>query len=93
MTKINKCQDCAANLVHRIQGSNQGLLCNQCGEWVLVTTYIPEIRRDETRYKMYLRFADSKNKQHIIALAKAANINFLQARKMIQEDKPLIFGK
>ncbi|MEL6460980.1 MAG: hypothetical protein AAFQ91_22525, partial [Cyanobacteria bacterium J06621_15] len=34
--------------------------------------------------------ADSKNKQHIKALAKVANINFLQARKMIQEDKPLI---
>ena len=90
MIEINKCQDCGANLEHRIKGSTQGLFCERCDEWVIVNTYIPEIRRDETRYKIYLHSADSKNKQHIKALAKAANINFLQARKMIQEDKPLI---
>ncbi|MEM7712689.1 MAG: hypothetical protein AAF349_03785 [Cyanobacteria bacterium P01_A01_bin.68] len=90
MIEINKCQYCGNNLKHRIQDSTQGLFCNQCDKWILVTTYIPEIRRDETRYKMYLRFANSKNKQHIIALAKVANINFLQARKLIQQDKPLI---
>lgn len=90
MIEINKCQDCAANLEHRIKGSTQGLFCEQCDKWVIVTTYIPEIRRDETRYKMYLLSADSNNKQHIIALAKATNINFLQARKMIQRNKSLI---
>ena len=90
MIEINKCQYCGNNLKHRIQDSTQGLFCERCDEWILVTTYIPEIRRDETRYKIYLHSADSKNKQHIKALAKAANINFLQARKMIQEDKPLI---
>lgn len=90
MIEIKQCQNCGANLEHRIQGSSQGLFCNQCGKWVLVTTYIPEIRRDKTKYKMYLCFADSKNKQHITALAKVANINFLEARKMTQEDKPLV---
>ncbi len=90
MIEINKCQHCATNLEHRIKGSTQGLFCNQCDKWVIVTTYIPEIRQDKTKYKIYLLSADSQNKQHIKALAEAANINFLQARKMIQEDKTLI---
>ncbi|AFY53405.1 hypothetical protein Riv7116_0820 [Rivularia sp. PCC 7116] len=90
MIEINKCQNCAANLEHRIKGSTQGLFCERCDKWVIVTTYIPAIRQDETKYKIYLLLADSQNKQHIKALAKAANINFLEARKMIEEDKSLI---
>ena len=89
--EFQKCEECRANLEHRIQGSTQGLFCHQCNEWVIVTTYIPEIVRDRTQYRMYLCCADSNNKEHIKALAKLANINFLQAKKMIQEDRALIF--
>ncbi|MEO1373103.1 MAG: hypothetical protein AAFW70_02010 [Cyanobacteria bacterium J06635_10] len=90
MIEIKKCFECGANLEHRIQGRTQGSFCNQCNRWAVVTTYIPPIVRDKTKYKMYLCSADSNNKEHIKALSKIANVNFLQAKKMAQEHRPLI---
>ncbi|MBV6625040.1 MAG: hypothetical protein KI793_19290 [Rivularia sp. (in: Bacteria)] len=84
MIDFKKCEECGANLEQKIQDRIQGAFCNQCKKWVIVTTYMPAIFQDTTKYKMYLCSADSNNKEHIKALSQIANINFLQAKRMIK---------
>ncbi len=89
MNEIKKCEKCGADTEFRVEGSTEGFFCTQC-DWALVTTQIPEIAQDITRYKMYLLSADPHNKEQIKLISEVANINFLQARKMTQEERPLI---
>jgi hypothetical protein len=88
--KENKCCDiCGADIEYRIEGDTEGVFCTRCN-WSLVTTHIPKIAQDINIYKMYLCSADPNDKDHLKALAKVANINLLQAKKMAKENKPLI---
>ena len=89
MNEIKKCENCGSDIQFKIEGSTKGFFCTKC-DWAIVTTYIPEIAQDITKYKMYLLFLDLHNKEQIKALSKVANINFLQARKMAQKKRPLI---
>jgi len=89
MGEIKKCEECGADTEFRVEGSTEGFFCTQC-DWALVTTRIPAIAQDVTKYKMYLLSADPHNKEQVKALSEVANINFLQARKMAQEKRPLI---
>ncbi|MEW8029212.1 MAG: hypothetical protein AB2806_15940 [Candidatus Thiodiazotropha sp.] len=89
MSEIKKCEVCGADTEFRVEGSTEGFFCTQC-DWALVTTRIPEIAQDITKYKMYLLSADPHNKKQIKFLSEVANINFLQARKMAQGERPLI---
>jgi transposase-like protein len=89
MIETIQCEICGSDTVHRVENNTQGFFCTKCN-WALVTTYIPEIAQDVTKYRIYLCHADFKNQKHIKALSQIANINFLQARRKIQENKPLI---
>jgi len=88
MTK--KCEVCGGNLEFRVQGSTEGFFCTQC-DWSVVTTSIPPIVSDIKKYQIYLLSADYQNKEQIQAISKVANVNFLQARKMMQKRRPLLF--
>lgn len=89
MSKIMKCEECGADAEFRVEGSTEGFFCTKCN-WSLVTTRIPTIAQDITKYKMFLLSANPHNKEQVKALSEIANINFLQARKMAQEKRPLI---
>lgn len=89
MTEIKKCEKCGADTEFRVEGSTEGFFCTRC-DWALVTTRIPAIAQDISKYKMYLLSADPHNKDQLKALSEVANVNFLQARKMAQEERPLI---
>ena len=89
MSEIKKCEECGSDTEYRVEGSTEGFFCTKC-DWALVTTRISEIAQDIVKYKMFLLSADKNNKEQIKALSKVANINFLQARKISQEEKPLL---
>jgi len=90
MNELKKCEECGADTEFRVEGSTQGFFCTQC-DWALVTTRIPEIAQDIVKYKLYLLSADPHDKDQIKVLSKIGNINFLQARKMAQEEeRPLV---
>jgi hypothetical protein len=73
----------------RREGSIQGLFCTNC-DWSIVTTYIPEILLDETLYEVSIINGDAQNKQHIKTVAQVASVNFLAARKLLQEQSPFV---
>ncbi|HLO87738.1 MAG TPA: hypothetical protein VK203_22405 [Nostocaceae cyanobacterium] len=83
------CEQCGSPMEVRREGSTQGLYCTNC-DWSVVTTYIPAIILDETLYKVSILNGDAQNKQHIRAVAQIVNVNFLAARKLLQEQSPLI---
>lgn len=88
---IEKCGTCGTHLEHRIEGSVQGSFCPECHNCCVVTTYIPQIAQDIAQYKIYLLSADYNNKEQIKVISKIGRVNFLQARKMIQATRPLLF--
>ena len=90
MAMIKRCEECGAITEHRVEGSTEGFFCTKCS-WSLVTTVMPEIDADITKYKIYLLFANVHNKDHVKALSEVANANFLQAMKMAKKDRSLIF--
>lgn len=90
MGNKRKCEKCGSDAEYRIEGSTEGLFCTKC-DWAIVTTYIPNIAQDITKYKVFLSAADFKNKDHIKVVSMVSNKNLLQARKMIQEKKPVLF--
>ena len=89
MNQVKKCEECGADTEYRVEGSTEGFFCTKC-DWALVTTRIPTIAQDITKYRIYLVSADQHNKEQVKVIADVANINFLQARKLVQEEKPVI---
>ena len=90
MNEHKRCENCGSETEYRIEGSTEGLFCTKC-DWAVLTTYIPKIAQDITQYKVFLSSADFKNKEHVKVVSKIANKNLLQARKMIQENRPILF--
>ncbi|MFZ6721378.1 hypothetical protein [Undibacterium sp. Ji49W] len=82
-SEIFVCEKCGGLIEVRREGSTQGLFCTKC-DWSLVTTYLPEILRDETTYEVSVTLGYYKNDQHIKTVAELAGVNFLKARKLFQ---------
>ena len=84
-----RCSKCAGEMELRRTGSTQGLFCKKCG-WYLVTTHIPPMLLDETEYELRAIGGDFHNEAHVKAVAEVSGCNFLGARKLLQEDKPVV---
>lgn len=83
------CEQCGSLMESRREGMSAGLYCTNC-DWSVVTTYSPPILLDETLYKISILNGDAHNKQHIKTVAQIVNVNFLAARKLLQQQSPLI---
>lgn len=90
MNSLKKCEKCGLELQFRKEGSTQGLYCLNCG-WIVVTTYIPKLQLDRTNYRVYVTGADFKNVRHIQIISKIYGMNYIVVKKLLQEDKPLVF--
>jgi hypothetical protein len=75
---------------YRQEESVQGLFCKNC-DWYLVTTYIPADQLDETDYEVRATGGDFRNTAHVKAVAEASGRNFLDARKLLQENEPVVY--
>lgn len=89
MNTLKKCEACGSDTEFRIEGSTEGFFCTKC-DWALVTSHIPEIAQDITKYRVYLLHADPHNLKQIKALSSLANVNFIKAREMTNMQRPLI---
>lgn len=93
MTNISyaTCEKCGGVMEARQEGSTQGLYCTKC-DWSVVTTHIPEIKLDTTMYEVRISHGDYRNDQHVKAVAHVAGVNFLVARKLLQDTQPIVFN-
>lgn len=84
------CEKCKAEMDYSIEGSVQGLRCPLCGSWGLITTYMEEIYVDYTEYSLYIRKGSEINIEKIKCVAKIAKVNFLAAKRMLEEKEVCI---
>lgn len=93
MTNISQpvCEKCGSLMELRHEGSTQGLYCTRCG-WSVVTTHISEVRLDTTEYEVRIRDGNYRNEQHVKAVAHVSGVNFLAARKLLQDTQPIVFS-
>jgi len=91
-TKATKCHKCDCEAAPKVDGNVQGIYCQKCEKWLVVTTYIPEILTDSTEYKIILVSGDFKNTDQIKVVADIGNINFIDARKLLKENEIEIYS-
>ncbi|MFN4291833.1 MAG: hypothetical protein ACK4E7_13275 [Permianibacter sp.] len=85
------CEKCGAQAELRQEGSTQGIYCTKC-DWAVVTTFIPEIKKDATKYEVRISGGDAHNEQQVKAVAAISGVNFLAAKKLLQELEPVVFA-
>ena len=87
----DRCPECGGELAARQKGSTLTVFCQLC-PWCVATTNIPAIRTDMTKYEIRITGGDVHKKEHIKTVAAIAVVNFLEARKLLQEKEPVIFA-
>lgn len=87
MEMFDKCEKCGGDVEYRQIDSVQGLFCKSC-DWSLVTTCVPEL--DEKIYCIYVLGANYRDSKHISAISSACSKNYLDVRKLLQQEKPKV---
>lgn len=86
---MGKCPNCNSDLISEIKGLTLTISCTNC-DWGLASTYWDPIYTDETIYKVILEKGNLSSIENIKAIAKVVNCNFLQAKKIIESENPII---
>ena len=87
------CELCNSQCEYRIINSTQGWHCKNCG-WSVVTTYIPEIDRDEEHYSVLLDKNIHFSTEVVKTISKIKNINYLEGLEWLKtSDSILCKGK
>lgn len=64
--------------------------CLQCG-WSAVTSCIEGIVLDETVYAVHVLNGSFQNVQLIRVIAAVASVNFLAAKDLLRQERPVVF--
>lgn len=86
------CEKCMQEMIWSVEGSTQGWRCPMCG-WNIITTYIDEIDADTTEYSLYIRCLSEVDTEKIKFVATIANVNFVIAKRMLEEKKEICILK
>lgn len=84
-----KCEKCGAEMKEYYEGHSRGYICNSCG-WGIATSYFEPYETDMTQYSIIIQ----NNKQTIStikAVSEIADVNYLQAKKLLEMQKAEIF--
>ena len=88
--RAEKCEACGGEVEFRREESVQGYYCKRC-DWAVVTTYIPPIELDETKYQVRITGANYQDEKQVKVVSSASGLNFLQSRKLLQQENPVVF--
>jgi hypothetical protein len=84
------CPGCGRKMIHKIEGSVQGMFCEQCG-WNAVTTYTAPIRADMTVYSIYADGISNPSRGQIRMLSRAACLNYLEIKRQLAKGSFLVY--
>lgn len=85
------CDNCGAETIYFEKGSSCGQRCPKCG-WDVVTTKPDPIASDTTTYSVLLIPGNKTDSVTLKAVSKACNVNYLAAKKIIEDSKHAIFS-
>jgi hypothetical protein len=86
----SSCPQCGGPTEVRQKGFTRGLYCTRC-DWAVVHTEIPQINLDTTLYEVRIRDGDYGNREHVKVVADISGVNFLEARRLLQQREPVVF--
>lgn len=81
----NKCPSCHQQTKPRSIGGNQGIYCEFCNKWIVVTTNFPDIALDKTIYTVFLDKIDDRNVDALRDARDATGLNYVKLRKRIRD--------
>ncbi len=83
------CEKCGTEMLPIDPNKHVGMTCPNCG-WGWATTYIDPIQEDDTVYVVYLGEGNVISKATIKTVATISNINYMQAKKMMENNPTAI---
>ena len=86
------CEKCGAEMIDRSEGDSIFVECPNCGWGWATTTYDPSMD-DETEYEIWLRPGNAQSPEMLRLIADIANVNLLQAKKMLNNEEPVLLYK
>lgn len=90
---MTTCEKCGAQMEEHWDPPSFSVVCPECG-WGWATTKLEPIDEDQTVYNISLNACSKAGADAIKAVAKACSVNFLAAKKMIENPaEPVFSGK
>ena len=87
---VHLCENCGGVMEPRREGRSEGMFCTKC-DWAVVTTYTPPIMLDKTTYEVRIVGGNYRDALHVKTVAHLGGMNFLAARKLLRDPRPMIF--
>lgn len=92
MTEKILCEKCGTEMIDRSEGGSILVECPNCG-WGWATTSYDPTADDDTAYEIWLRPGNSQSTEMLRLIASVSNINYLQAKKMLNSEEPVLLYK
>ena len=84
------CEMCGTEMIPFNEGLSCGMTCPKCS-WGWVTTRFDPIHADTTDYRIILQPGNPVRRETIRAVSDIANVNYIQAKKMIETAPVTVF--
>lgn len=91
-SRIMKCEKCGHEIADRSTAQTICLECPNCG-WGFATSLSQPLDEDMTDYKIYLNPGNTETMEHIKLISAICHVNYLQARKLLSSQKPVLIYK
>ena len=86
------CEKCGAQMMPLLEYGSVGMTCPHCG-WGWATTSSESTANDDTAYEVWLCSGNSQSPEVLRLIAGIANVNLLQAKKMLNSKEPVMLYK
>ena len=86
------CEKCGAEMIDRSEGDSIFVECPNCG-WGWATTLSDPTADDDTKYEIWLQPGNSQSPEILHLIASIANVNLLQAKRMLNLQEPVLLYK
>lgn len=87
-----KCEKCGHEIADRSTAQTICLECPNCG-WGFATSLSQPLDEDMTDYKIYLNPGNTETMEHIKLISAICHVNYLQARKLLSSQEPVLIYK
>lgn len=82
------CEKCGKEMLPLDTQRSIGMICPSCG-WGWATSYFEPYETDQTEYSIIV-FGNNATKNNIKIIAEYANINYIQAKKLIEMPEAIV---
>ena len=86
------CEVCGSEMIDRSTEYTTCMECPKCG-WGWATTNIAPMAEDETDYEIWLSPGNEASTANVKLIAEIAGINYLESRKLICHETPVLLYK